>query len=409
MDPARLKESWSRVAAHGDQAAAYFYSWLFLAHPEVRPMFEVSMAGQRDKLLAALGHIVSNVDDLEVVGAFAAALGRDHRKFEVEPKHYPAVGAALLSTLAYFEGESWTPELAADWETAYGLLSQVMTEAAADAARTTPPWWDAEVIAHQRRLPDLAVITVRPITPVPYVPGQSMYVETALRPRAWRLLSPANTPRADGTVEFHVRSIVGGAVSPALVYSLRVGDTLRLGAPLGSRLTLAGVGGRDLLLVASGTGLAPLRALVEQIALNARRIRPPQVALLVAARDERDLYDRATIDALAGSCTWLSVEYTVPSFTGQSFAGSGGIEDPADLADVADHVARRAAAAAAGGDRLVYVCGSAAVNTAAERRLLEAGVPSRDVRIEQFDNHKYVKGETGPASAPAGRPGVEAR
>jgi NAD(P)H-flavin reductase/hemoglobin-like flavoprotein len=401
VDPARLKESWARVAAHGDQAAAHFYSWLFLAHPHLRSMFEVSMAGQRDKLLAALGHIVSHVDDLEVTAGFAAALGRDHRKFEVEPGHYPAVGTALLSTLAYFEGEDWTAELAADWETAYGLISQVMIEAAAQAAATTPPWWDAEVIGHQRRLPDLAVITVRPSSAVPYTPGQSMFVETALRPRAWRLLSPANAPRADGTIEFHVRSIVGGAVSPALVHSLRIGDTLRLGAPLGTRLTLAGAAGRDLLLVACGTGLAPLRALVEQLAANARAVHPPKTALLVAARGEHELYDRAVLDALVGSCPWLTAEYTVPPPAAQA-------EDPAEPTNMADHVAQ-CAAAAAGSGWLVYVCGSAAVNAATERSLLDVGVPRRDIRIEQYDNHRYGKGEAGPAPAPPDHTGVEAR
>ncbi|MFC7761892.1 FAD-binding oxidoreductase [Catellatospora bangladeshensis] len=73
----------------------------------------------------------------------------------------------------------------------------------------------------------------------------------------WRLLSPANTPRADGTIEFHVRAQPGGELSPALVHQLREGDQVRLGAPVGRRLTLTPGGGRDLLLIAAGTGLAP--------------------------------------------------------------------------------------------------------------------------------------------------------
>jgi ferredoxin-NADP reductase len=59
----------------------------------------------------------------------------------------------------------------------------------------------------------------------------------------------------------------------------------------------------------------------------------------------------------------------------------------------------------------VYVCGSSAVNTATERRLLETGVPRRDVRIEEYDDHEheYLKREADPATALSGRLGVEAR
>ena len=44
MDELRLKESFARAAAYGDEVALFFYSHLFLGHPEVREMFPVSMA-----------------------------------------------------------------------------------------------------------------------------------------------------------------------------------------------------------------------------------------------------------------------------------------------------------------------------------------------------------------------------
>ena len=64
MDTAALKSSWEQVAKCGDEVPLFFYSHLFLAHPEVRSMFPISMAGQRDRLVGALGRIVSHVDDL---------------------------------------------------------------------------------------------------------------------------------------------------------------------------------------------------------------------------------------------------------------------------------------------------------------------------------------------------------
>ena len=40
---------------------------LFLSHPEVRSMFPIQMSGQRDKLVTALGAVVSNVDEIDKV------------------------------------------------------------------------------------------------------------------------------------------------------------------------------------------------------------------------------------------------------------------------------------------------------------------------------------------------------
>ena len=62
-------------------------------------MFPIQMTGQRDKLVAALGAVVSNVDELDTVIPLLEQLGRDHRRFAVITEHYTAVGASLLATL----------------------------------------------------------------------------------------------------------------------------------------------------------------------------------------------------------------------------------------------------------------------------------------------------------------------
>lgn len=67
----------------------------------------------RDKLVRALGQVVSNVDRLGEVSPLIEQLGRDHRRFDVVAEHYPAVGASLLATLEHFLGRrgrrSWPP------------------------------------------------------------------------------------------------------------------------------------------------------------------------------------------------------------------------------------------------------------------------------------------------------------
>lgn len=94
MDTQRLKDSFDRVAGEGDAVALFFYSDLFVRNPHLRDMFPIGMSGQRDKLLRALGHIVSRVDDLPALVPFLQQLGRDHRRFGIVAEHYPHVGPA---------------------------------------------------------------------------------------------------------------------------------------------------------------------------------------------------------------------------------------------------------------------------------------------------------------------------
>jgi hypothetical protein len=58
--------------------------------------------GQRDKLVAALGAVVSSVDELDKVIPLLEQLGRDHRRFAAVTAHYDVVGASLLATLKKF-------------------------------------------------------------------------------------------------------------------------------------------------------------------------------------------------------------------------------------------------------------------------------------------------------------------
>jgi len=234
MDAHALQRSWDRVTAYGEQVPLYFYSHLFVSHPEVRSMFPLAMSHQRDKLVSALGRIVSHADRIDEDLDFMRHLGRDHRKYAVIAEHYNAVGASLCATLKHFLGDEWDAELAAEWTAAYH-----------------------------------------------YLPGQSISMEIPQRPRQWRYFSPANAPRTDGSIDLHVQQIDGGQVSTAVVRSLKPGDTVKLGAAVGERLTLRADDPSDLLLVAGGTGLAPLRAVVEQIDQEWRRTRRvPRVHLV---------------------------------------------------------------------------------------------------------------------------------
>jgi hemoglobin-like flavoprotein len=79
VDIPAMRANFGKAAATGDEAPLYFYSHLFLSHPETRQLFPVSMAHQRDRLFAALGEVVARVDDLDSLVPILQGLGRDHR------------------------------------------------------------------------------------------------------------------------------------------------------------------------------------------------------------------------------------------------------------------------------------------------------------------------------------------
>lgn len=373
MDTAALKSSWEQVAKCGDDVPLFFYSHLFLSHPELRAMFPIAMSGQRDKLVGALGRIVSNVDDLPQVTPFIQQLGRDHRRFDVVAQHYGAVGSSLLVTLKHFLGAAWTDELAADWSAAYGVIARVMVEAAEESSESTPSSWHAEVLEADRRTMDVSVIRIRTGQPYPFRPGQSFAMEIEQRPRLWRYYSPANAPREDGTIDLHVQLVDGGQVSGPLVRKLRPGDTMRLGAAVGDQLTLPEGDRRDLVMVAGGTGLAPLSAVVDQLDREWQASGSgPQVHLFHGARVPWNLYERDRLKDLAGSRPWL--EYTEVVSDDPSYPGPRGM------------VGSVAARAGSWQGRVAMVCGGPQMVTHAVQELVRAGMPAEDVRFEQFQD-----------------------
>jgi NAD(P)H-flavin reductase/hemoglobin-like flavoprotein len=364
VDIPAMRANFAKAAATGDEAPLYFYSHLFLSHPETRQLFPVSMAHQRDRLFSALGDVVARVDDLDALVPILQQLGRDHRKFGTVAAHYPAVGASLLATLEHFD-DQWTPELAKDWTEAYTLVAEVMI-AAADEAAGLPAWWEADVVGHERRTIDVAVLQVRPRARYDYHAGQSISLETDLRPRLWRYYSPANAPRPDGLMELHVKARDGGPVSTALVRRVGVGDVLRLGPPMG-HLTLNADSDRDLLLVAGGLGLAPMKALVDQVA---RHGPPRRVDLFLGFRTEDHFYDEADVRRLQRENPWLTVTVAVSDDKISSL----------EHGDIGDVVLRHGPWQS----REVCVAGPAPMVDDTVSRLLQHGVPQQRLHSEVF-------------------------
>jgi NAD(P)H-flavin reductase/hemoglobin-like flavoprotein len=304
-----VRGSLAVVAPHVAELAVFFYDILFARYPQVRSMFPADLDVQRERLVRGLLRIVELVDDPESLTAFCSRLGRAHRKFGTQSAHYPAVGECLLEALSSYAGPAWNSQLATAWQRAYTAAAEVMARAADEDARHRPAIWQAHIVNHVFRGNGIAEITVQPQQPYPFVAGQYVSIETPWAPRLWRHYSPAHAPESDSHLTFHVRAVRGGIVSNALVHQARVGDPLRLGPPEGE-MVLRPTTGQDLLFVAGGTGLAPIRALIEQAARNgvgdAR-----EVSLFIGARTADELYGLNDMLRMSQRYHWLRVRAAV--------------------------------------------------------------------------------------------------
>jgi NAD(P)H-flavin reductase len=177
----------------------------------------------------------------------------------------------------------------------------------------------------------------------------------------------ATAPSADGLLEFHVRALANGWVSGPLVWRAQVGDQLRIGAPMGD-MQIDQQSRRDILMVAGGTGLAPVKAMVDGMARwNTAR----SVTLFFGARRTGDLYDMGPLHRMAAMNPWLTVVPVVSD--DPSFNGEQGL--------LPDAVARRGS----WGDHDVFVSGSPAMTRATVARLMTLGVPADRLRFDVAD------------------------
>lgn len=303
-----VQDNFKAIGAQSDGAeklTTMFYANLFRDYPDVREFFPVSMDAQRLRLYKSLGYIVGRLRAPGQLSPFLRELGRDHRKYGVNEAHYVAVGAALLEALRDSSPPgSWNEPTAAAWRTALHLVVTTMSTAA--EAETTPPVWTATVTQHQRILRDLAIIRLRLAEPMRLRPGQYVSVQIPGRPRMWRQLSPAAPLTEQGDIEFHVRAVAGGWVSQAIVEHTQAGEQWLLARPKGE-LGIPVGDERSLLLAGCGTGLAPVRAqILELAARQADRVTPP-THLFVTGHHPCDLYGLAELSALAREHSWLTV------------------------------------------------------------------------------------------------------
>jgi NAD(P)H-flavin reductase/hemoglobin-like flavoprotein len=362
--------SFSLLESAADAAMTYFYGQLFAMDTEIAAMFPAAMDTQRRRFFHALTRIAAGQDDPARLVPYLERLGRSHRKDGVRDKHFDVFRRALLATLHRFAGDGWDATAQAAWETAFDHATAIMMAASSRDAEQAPAWWIATVTRAEPRAPGVVVLTLEPDQPVSFLPGQHISVQTLHWPRLWRFYSIANAPRPDGSLNLHVRATQGGMVSHALVHRIAAGDPLILGAPSGP-MTADLSSPRDILCLAGGTGLAPIKAIVEAV-VEGVATRPPggrrrEIALYVGARHHSDLYDLDDLRELELGYPWLQV---IPAVS----------DEPAH--DVMHGTVPELAAKASWQGRDIYISGPDEMIVKTVRVLSELGAPGELIHYD---------------------------
>ncbi|MFJ1546474.1 globin domain-containing protein [Streptomyces sp. NPDC088246] len=287
-----------------EELIAELYRVLFERHPYLRSLFPESMAFQQAHLVGIFRYLIGNLHRTDEMIATLTQLGRDHRKLGVRPAHFEAFEAALIEALRMRAGARWTGALEDAWLRMLRLAVSAMVRGA-DEAIAEPPSWEATVASHELRTPDLAVLRVRPHQPYPFRAGQFASLESPLLEQAWRPYYLARAPHPDGELEFHVRARGADGVSDALVHGTQKGGTVRLSAPRGALALPDHTPSADVVLIASGTGWAAMKALLQQI--DAERFRAHRVRLLLDGGVGEGVYDAAFLEAFRRGRPWLTV------------------------------------------------------------------------------------------------------
>ncbi|WP_395703150.1 2Fe-2S iron-sulfur cluster-binding protein [Aquabacterium sp.] len=234
-----------------------------------------------------------------------------------------------------------------------GAAEPVHTRA---VVRAVTPVTDS-VIHLELELPDLPALQ--------YVPGQHLNI--LLGDGVHRSFSMASAP-AGHRVDLHVRRIPGGHFTDGVLPQLQPGAVLEVELPLG-RFHCRTQDYRPLLMVATGTGIAPIKSMLEALLDDPDC---PPVWLYWGMRDERDLY----LDELLRSWQGRLYEFSyvpVLSRAGSGWTGRRGHVQQAvleDLPDLSEHG--------------IYLCGSPAMIAEAKQAFVQHGADPRHLHADGF-------------------------
>jgi ferredoxin-NADP reductase len=247
-----------------------------------------------------------------------------------------------------------------------------VTDAPGDESRRLP-WRVAEVSEVVRETPRVVTLVLS----VPGWPGHrpGQHVDVRLTGedgcQAQRLYSIASAPE-DPFVALTVERIAEGEVSPYLVGEVRAGDRFELRGPIGGHFVWTADFGGPLFLIAGGSGVVPLMAMLRHRAAAGSTV--PAV-LLYSSRSLEDVIYREELDRLAARGDGLKIVHTLTRVRPSGWSGLARRIDREMLAEAGVLSSARPH---------VFICGPTSLVESAGQLLLELGHEASRIKTERF-------------------------
>ncbi|MBO0743931.1 MAG: ferredoxin reductase [Candidatus Dormibacteraeota bacterium] len=235
-------------------------------------------------------------------------------------------------------------------------------------------WRLAEVEAVRAETPTVRTIALQVPGWPGHEPGQHLDVRLTAPDgyQAQRSYSIASAPDAGEKIELTVERLPDGEVSGFLVDELRPGDRIELRGPVGGYFVWDGDAASPLLLVAGGSGIVPLMAMLRFRAAIERDV---PTRLLLSSRTIDDVIYRDELARLAAARPGLEVFHTLTRSSPPGWSGFTRRIDAAMLREIAWPPARRP---------LAFVCGPTALVESVAAALVEQGHDPGCIRTERF-------------------------
>jgi len=250
------------------------------------------------------------------------------------------------------------------------LESRQVTDESAFPIKRMP----VRVSARTQLSPDVMQLQLQLPANDPFRYHAGQYIEFILRDGARRAYSMANAPHTQAqapSVELHIRHMPGGRFTDHVFSALKEKDILRIEGPFGS-FYLREDSDKPIILLASGTGFAPIKALIEQLQFKGST-RP--VSLYWGGRRPADLYMDAWVQAQAAAMPQLRyVPVLSNALPEDGWTGRTGFVHQAVLEDFADLAGHQ-----------VYACGAPiVVESARQSYTQERHLPAEEFYADAF-------------------------
>ena len=208
----------------------------------------------------------------------------------------------------------------------------------------------------------------------PHRPGQhyDLRLTAADGYSVQRSYSIASGPEREGEIQVTVERVADGEVSPFLHDIAVVGDRIEVRGPIGGYFVWHADLGGPLLLVAGGSGIVPLMAMIRHRAATTPR---PATRLLYSSRTPDDIIYADELREMAARGDGLDVIHTLTRSQPAGWTGYARRIDDQMLTEV-----RRPL----GDAPLVFICGPTPLVEGAANGLVRIGVPAQRIRTERF-------------------------